>query len=449
MNEALTILILLEGVILGWHSARRLGLLAPPTIYIGFLTIDFAVFAEIFLARLDKSNFTFTAMPWSDFGPIYSQVGWLYSLLIFLGWVSTIGLKRYSKTHPDFSEQIWKIFPWLRQHISLLLFFGGVFVFGIEVFHLWDINLKILWQNQIYLTINNPVSAGVNTLPGRLIHLALRPLGLFLVAISVFLFLNRRRGWGTLFLMLSVYPFIIALAQNSRWAPLYVFSAALIFLFFGGGKRYFFPILLSVVLGFITFLKVLVGRNTPFQGIAGISKTLSLVFSRFDVQSQAWIFGFFFNIFQGAQGIANAFLIHPVYPEKYKLLSFSPTISAIDHFDRIVGTYLIKITPVVPMNTYAEAYFFGAVYFLFLCLVLVGWLRVMTRLFLRKDLLGTAFAIFSYWVMFYISQYPVRNSMRFIYFSLLSGIILNRLAIYKTRADNLTPKNGEQPGGEI
>ncbi len=445
MNEAITILVLVEGVILGWHSARRLGLLSPATVYIGFITIDFAIFAEIFWGRLDKSNFTFTAMPWPDFSAAYPQVVWLSALLILLGWLATLGLKRQAKTPmPDFFQQIWQMFPRLRQYVSLLLFLLALFVFGMEIFHLWDIDLNILWKNQTYLTINNPVSAGLDTLPGRLIHLALRPLGLLLVAISVFLFVNRRRDWGILFLLLSIYPFLIALAQNSRWAPLYVFSAGLIFLFFGGIKRYFLPILLSGILGFIAFLKVLVGRNTPFQGLSGISDTLSLVFVQFDVQLRRWALGFFLNIFQGAQNIANAFLIHPTYPERYKLLSFSPTISAIDHFDKIVGTYLIKIAPVVPMNTYAEAYFFGAFYFLFLCLILTVWLRAMTQLFLRKDLIGTAFAIFSYWVTFYISQYPVRNSMRFIYFSLLIGMIINStLAIRKTRTDNLAQEGNE------
>ncbi len=86
----------------------------------------------------------------------------------------------------------------------------------------------------------------------------------------------------------------------------------------------------------------------------------------------------------------------------YKLLSFSPAISAIDHFDRVMAIGLVKITSVVPMNAYSEAYFFGAPYFLFLLLVLMIWLRTMTQLSFRRDLIGTAFMVFSYWAMFYL-----------------------------------------------
>jgi len=419
MNELLVGLILSGGLILGWLVARKAGFLAPASVYIWFMNMDLALFLCIHFAHLDRSNFAFTAMPWPPFDSVLQPTAMIYGVLIFSGWLSALKLRKRmipAQSSPRMMAALSRFAG--KGSFSTLPIFLFI-VLWMEVFHLWDIDKSLLWQNQTYLTIVNPDSAGIDTLLGRLIHFSLRPLGLLLVGAGTFFWAQRRRKTATLFFLLSIYPFLLALAQNSRWAPLYIACVLVVNIFIGTVKRSFHSVIIWGILGLLVFLKVLIGRSTPYQGLAGTVDVFRIIFS--NSQPERWILGFFLNVFQGAQNLANAFLLRPGFPEIYKQLSFSPTISAIDHFDEIVNVYQVKIAPVVPMNAYAEAWLFGKPYFLFLTAILVIWLRTMTKLFLRRDAIGTAFSIFSYWIIFYISQYAIRNSMRLIYLSLLIG----------------------------
>lgn len=424
----IAVLVLSVGLILGWLVGRKTGYLAPASVYIWFMNIDLASFILIATGRLNESYREFTAMPWPPFDAVVRPTVVIYGILILAGWISAAKLQK-RKMPFQTTQKFWRAFSSMNSNFILVFLFV---VLCIEMFHFMDINKSILWRNQEYLAIANPHSAGIDTLPGRVIHFLLPPLGLLLVGASAFFWVYRRKQIAILLFLLSVYPFLLALAENSRWAPLYVFAALTVFLFLGGIKRYFLLVLFDWMFGFLLFFKVLIGRNTPYQGLAGTFDIFALMFSGFEFER--WTIGFFLNIFQGAQSLANAFLIHPQYPESYKLLSFSPTISAIDHFDKVMNVYMVKIAPVVPMNAYSEAYFFGWLYFLLLLLILIAWLRMMTKLFLRRDEIGTAFTVFSYWIIFYISQYPVRNSMRLIYLSLLIGILVNRKLSVKSKS---------------
>lgn len=425
----IALLVLSVGLILGWLVGRKTGYLAPASIYIWFMNIDLAFFILIATERINESYREFTAMPWPPFDATVRTTVVIYGILILAGWISVVKLRK-RKMPFRATQTFWRAFsPMMNSNFILAFLFV---VLCMEIFHFMDINKSILWRNQEYLTIAKPYSAGIDTLPGRLIHFLLRPLGLLLIGASAFFWVYRRKQIAILLFLFSIYPFLLAFAGNSRWAPLYAFAASMVFIFLGGIKRYFLLVLFDWILGFLLFLKVLIGRDTPYQGLAGTFDIFALVFSKLD-EFERWTIGFFLNIFQGAQSLANAFLIHPQYPENYKLLSFSPTISAIDHFDKVMNVYMVKIAPVVPMNAYGEAYFFGLPYFLLLLLILIAWLRMMTKLFLRRDEIGTAFTVFSYWLIFYISQYPVRNSMRLIYLSLLLGILANKKFSVKSK----------------
>lgn len=431
MNELIAGLVLFCTIFFGWSVARKTGFFSPASIYVWFLNVDLALFLLIVFARLEKTNYTFTAMPWPSFATVLFPTMMIYVVLILAGWLSVFRLRK-QKTSVQMNFKTGVVFPYfVRRNFFLILILFLLLILYMEVYHFLDIDRAILWQNQKYLTIANPNSAGIETVMGRLIHFLLRPLGLLLVSAGTFFWVRHRQRTAALFFLLSIYPFLFALAENSRWAPLYIAGMLAVILIFGEIKRYYFSLVFFGSLGFLVFLKVLVGRNTPYQGLGGTVEVLRIIFS--DFQLGRWTAGFFLNIFAGAQSLANALLIGPQYPDVYKLLSFSPTISALDHFDKIVNIYVVRITPVVPMNTYSEALFFGVPYFLFLLVILIAWLRTMTRLSFRRDTIGTAFMVFSYWAIFYLSQYPVRNSMRLIYLSLLIGVLVNGILSTKAR----------------
>lgn len=395
---------------------------SPASVYIWFMMIDLAIFLWIVEMQPNRADYTFTAMPWPLFDSVVLQTVLLQGTLLCAGFLSSVNMRGLHKkiyTIPDVQVAIPKS---IRGN---LLFITEIFLIAtvlLEIYHLWDVDVSILWSNTDYLTINNPDTAGIDTLLGRIIHFLLRPLGLILVGVGAFWATRRRWGFAVLFLFVSVYPFLVAFAQNSRWAPLYLGVALIIVAYFDGIKKNWLFLFSGGVVTFLLFLKVLIGRGTTYQGLGGTDKIFSLIFS--DFQILKWIVSFFLNTFLGVQGIANAFLRNPHYPEVYKFLSFAPTISALDGFDRIREVYQIKLAPVVPMSSYAEAYFFGPAYFIFLLLILTYWLRYMTKLARRGDMFGTAFTAFSYFAIFYLSQYAVRNSMRLIYISLVIGWVI-------------------------
>jgi hypothetical protein len=438
MTEMISVLVLIVGIILGWIVAHKLGLFAPASIYIWFMDADLALFLLIIYGHLDRDDYNFTAMPWPlAFKEVLVPTTLIYGILIIIGFISVFNLqKRKGWKQIYFKFNFPRI---LKRNFSFIVIITFIIILILEIFHFWDIDKSLFWQNNVYLLLNNPDSVGINTLLGRLMHFLLRPLGLLLISAATLFWLRHRIQTTILFALLSIYPFLLALAQNSRWAPLYFAAILLIIIVINPKKHIRFLIFVSF-LTFLIFLKVLIGRNTPYQGLSGTIEIFRLIFSNF--QFFKYVVSFLFNIFQGAQNLANTFLIYPEYRFLYKILSFSPTISAIDNFDKIMDANVVMINFFVPTNAYAESYFFGIPFFILMLIILFIWLRTMTKLYLRGDILGIVFTVFSFWMIFNLSQYPVRNSMRFIYISLLLGILVNNTFVKNKRKykNNISPE---------
>lgn len=107
------------------------------------------------------------------------------------------------------------------------------------------------------------------------------------------------------------------------------------------------------------------------------------------------------------------------YTELYKVLSFLPTVDAIDGFQAEKLTSEQRILDFIPFNSFGEAWLFGPVYFVLFWLILVFaaylaagsskyggvWTLLLSGLFI----IGWVFA----------SQYPIRNSLRYFYLIML------------------------------
>ncbi len=424
MNDVLAFSVVIAGCFLWWITSRHVGALSPASFYIGFMVVDLAFFELICFLGLDSSDIKFTAMPWPDFEPVFAKTVLVYGGLIVAGAVSVVGLRRNGRQDNEAKGS----FPAARNAWRPLLpFFLGfsILVFLAEILHIIEIDWDVFWKNDQYLLLNSPVLAGVETLHGRLIHFALRPIGLLMVASATFHYLQRRRGLAIWLMLLSVYPFLLALAQNSRWAPVYIAGIVAILLSFGRKRKHFIYAAAWGGVVFLLMIKVLVGRNTPYQGLGNFWEVISVVFANMN-QLGFWVAGVFMNVFQGAQNFANSLLLAPYFPVQYKLVSLMPTISAIDHFDTIKEVCLVKITPFVPMNAYSETFLFGPGYFAFFIFVVMLWLRVVSKLFIDKSGLGVAISVFACWIILGLSQYPVRNYFRFLILSLLIGWIAIR-----------------------
>ena len=427
MEEILSIFLLMLGVGTACYISFKLGFLAPVSVYLWFLVIDIGLFFVIYFNNLSRADFTFTAMPWPDFGEVFLQTTIVHTLLLLLGALSSLGIRKAratSKNNQIISDTLSKMkanFGIQNKNMQFILFFYILFVVFIEIYHFIELDKTVFLSNNTYLMLVNPSSAGFITPIGRLAHLLLPFLGLILVALANYFWFNRSWILSGMIFVLSIYPFLMVFAQNSRWAPLYPMGSVAIGLIFG--KRKLEKLLTIITMGFISFalfLKVLVGRGTSYQGLLGTWEIFRLISS--DEQAARFLRSIPFNIFQGTQNFANTLILAPEYPTAYKLLSFSPTISLIDNFARQV-IHTAKITPVVPINAYGEAYHFGFAFFAALLFIFFVWLRYVTIAHLKGGIIGSAISLAAYWVIFYISQYPLRNSMRFIYISLLVTLI--------------------------
>ncbi len=305
MNGLTAGLVLVGGLLLGFLVGRRTGFFSPSSVYIWFMDLDLALFTYIAFAHLDKSNFTFTAMPWPPFDTVVLPTVLMYAVLIVAGWLSAWNLDKATAPAAAAPKVRLVIPAFVRRNLSLLMVAFFIVVFWMEVYHFWDMDKSVFWQNSRYLSIANPTTAGINTLAGRLIHFALPPLGLVLASAGTFFWVRQRRHTAALFFILCIYPFLLALAENSRWAPLYVACVLAIIIFFESIKKYILTVIIGGVAGFLLFLKVLIGRNTPYQGLGGTAQIFALVFSEF--RFWPWLISFFLNILQGAQSVANAF----------------------------------------------------------------------------------------------------------------------------------------------
>jgi hypothetical protein len=445
MTETIAGIVLIVGMILGFIVARKYGLLSPASVYIWFMIIDLVIFLIIAYGHLNKADFTWTAMPWPPFDGVILPVTLIYAILMPLGWISVLGLHK-PEAPSQVLEGMLKSLPRLRKNFTFLVAAFLLLVLWIEIVDFWEIDKGLFWRNNVYLLLNDPGSVGIHSLVGRMSHYLQRPIGLLLVSAGAFFWVRGRRLTGGLFFLASIYPLLMAVAENSRWAPLLVLGGVAVMAFFGNIRRHLPAMAAGSLFGLVLFVKVLIGRNTPYQGLGGTFDVFRVILA--DLQLQRWGIGFFLNIFEGAQSLANSLLMHPTFPINYAVLSFSPTISAIDHFDRIMPSAVRLITPIVPMNVYSEAWFFGPPYFLFLVIVVLVWLRLMTKLFLRKDAIGIAFSIYSYGLIFFMSQYAVRNTMRWLYFSLLIGILVDTALSAKPRTQAEEPAAPPTPGEE-
>lgn len=392
------------------YVIRQTGFFSPIGFFSFFVATDVLIYYLIINNLIEVDKFSALPIPNAD----YFKYGYIFSAwLIFLAVVASIklapsyiGIRKNILT--VFSYQ-FKYFETVKVQYFYLGFCWAAFLF--EVMHFILIDKSLLWSNDTYLLIANPTNLGLMSVASKMLHFILPFIGLFSFAGFSYWKIRRKIVLANASLILALYPFIWALAQNSRWAPLFLVVAFIIF-FFNKRQILTFSNLLFFSFLLLVFLKVLIGRNTSYQGIAGIIPTLAMI--SFDELNKI-IFGMLSNLFQGAQNFANAAQVEPIYSQSYMLLALSPFISAIDGYENIRQSNQVMINLFAPINAFAEVWHFGFVYISVFSVGIIFWLRQTTKLWLRdKDLLSFILLLQSYFVIFALSQYSTRTTWRII-----------------------------------
>jgi len=424
VEQLVSIFVIFLCISLALNISFKTNLGSPASVFAWFATLNIIVYLYIVLRKTDIASLadlrSFTALPWSvELRSAFMSTLVIHALLVISAWVAI--RKMQLENHPMYLKTQFN--TWLKFASNTFIIIPLYsFSFFLEVWHFIEIDKSVLIYHINYVPFpGQPEYWGISTLFGHIAHLFIARLGVILVALASYLWVNKQKSLAAAGFVLCLYPFVLVFSQNSRWAPLYVLTSVLVWYYIRSDWKKWYLWLWGMVSALV-YVKVMIGRQIFVQGIAGIDDVLRVMLSNI---GWSWFRALIFNIFQGATGFANAVLIHPTYPAIYKLLSFAPTISAVDGFRQVRTLYEVRITPFNPINSYGEAFYFGIFYFIVLLGIVIVWLRTATRMYLRGGAIGVVFQGVSYWITFYLSQYPIRNTVRIIYIMLFLSILYN------------------------
>jgi hypothetical protein len=292
--------------------------------------------------------------------------------------------------------------------MSLLVFalFSGLYVVS-------SLGFKTLLQYEGYGSIKDLMTIYSGNMIGLIIASSFRIASMVLVIVTVYRYGERAYGYCLAALIPISISVGVGLAESSRISSVYFGIAAIGF--FMTKKK-----ILAAVFGLATILSVaysLEARSHSSLGLMHVPEYVSLALGRDNAVEDVLT-----NVAAG-QFITSA-SIRMGYPEgystTYKILSFSPTLTAMDGFQKVKATDEQRAASWIPFNAFAEAYMFGPVYYVILWCILGGAALAVNSAASRSRLLYLVLVgLFCLgWV--YATQYNVRNSLR--YFYLIIGI---------------------------
>jgi len=356
------------------------------------------------------------------------EVSYFYAATFLICFISLWGLSK-PKNQIDiqanflqsYEEKFRRLF-YQKSPLYAFILISILFTF-LVLWHLNQVDFQVLWENKSYLKISNPNGIGLHSPVLQFFHTALGLIGLFSFTFFALSIRNKLYIPALIFFLFGAYAFVFKLAGNSRWAAVMILVMPPFF-FNTKNIRMILLCASSFFVGVITYRMVLYGRGEYYQG-------LSMVFHNFEhIYTSIWEEGFISqdfleysltNLLAGAKDLALAIQMAPLsYPEIYKILSFSPLLSAIDGYDIIRKLYQHKLTSYMPFNFYAELYFFGWKYWVFAFVIYTLGLRVMNKAALNYGLMGYLLSLPGLFCFFVMQQYSIRTYFRYF----LASIIL-------------------------
>jgi hypothetical protein len=296
-------------------------------------------------------------------------------------------------------------------------------IFVLTCYHALITKMKWIYSYDKYLILRDPNYYGVSDIFGSIIIQNISLIGL-IASVCIAGYIGKKISISKLICsFVFVYSFFFQIINLSRWAPLYLILLSLFLLLRNQGRDKLKARLLCLFSIVIYFL-IIMGRDSESFGFSSI---FAIDLSGLE-SLQVLLINLIGNIFGGVIVFAHTLTLWPAkYPILYKLLSFSPLPSFIDNFSSIRDAQ-VRINVYGPYNSIAEAYWFGANYFVVFnafvatCVYYVErfWWKVKN---LNKGIYKGYFAFFLMtFAFFMINQYPLRNSLRWLVLSLLISL---------------------------
>jgi hypothetical protein len=386
---------------------RRVGI-SPGFIVSSMLAISIQTFISIEYVKSTKAVVGLSTSHSYKFQSSYANVElkallW-YAFFFTLVFIATILGSKRAKFKPS---GLTRARLHNRPVIAILL--------ALTCYHALITKMKWIYSFDEYLILRDPNYYGVSDMFGSLIIYNVSLIGL-LASILTVGYVGKSISTGkVLCSIIFLYNLSFQFINLSRWAALYLGFISLL-LFLRNHRRDKAKAFLISILSIVIYYLIMVGRERFETNLTGFS-TFELLF----INSIA-------NIFGGVIVFAHTLTLSPAtYPSLYKFLSFSPLPSIIDNFSSIRDAQ-VRINKYGPYNSIAEAYWFGANYFLaFFAFVATCVFYIEKFWWKAKNLnFGTYKAysafIFLTFSFFMINQYPLRNSLRWLFLSFLISL---------------------------
>lgn len=218
------------------------------------------------------------------------------------------------------------------------------------------LNWDVAWSNSEYLLMAGRNGLSVKNGLTQTIHSMNTLFGLLSTLMLAFFLYSGKKALALAIFPVVAWHFFFQLAGHSRYSAFYLitFAAAGFVL----SRRTSLLALLCVVAGLATLVSMLGGRNSEEHGFASVAKYGANISERLEDDPM----GSVANIFEGAFVTSEYFARSFQYADKYKNLSLSPLLSAMDGYEAIREQNEERLAAVVPAGAVIEVLSFGAGY---------------------------------------------------------------------------------------
>ncbi|GAB4033244.1 hypothetical protein GCM10028809_34190 [Spirosoma gilvum] len=336
-----------------------------------------------------------------------STVNFFYGILLVTSIISTFGITKQAENNKLEIPNI------LYKFINYFIITN----FILFIFFIVNIDISILERNNQYLTLSDVKKLGIQSNILILFHRSLTINGIACMFFYVLLnSTNRYHIVKYISLSIGFFCLLFQLSNNSRSAGLicagYLLGTVVTH---KSGWLKVFKISIMAILIIYSYSAVLAGRNKIHQGFSEIFSNLHDS-NLNELLKEGFILE---NLFGGAWIFYIGQNMGGNYPDTYKILSFSPTPSSIDNFDKYLK-FQHRINVFVPYSSNLEVYMFGIQYIVIYFLIIYITLRFLNLMVSRNRNIGYILCMPAYLFFIANQQYPLRNYFRFF---LLSGVM--------------------------
>ncbi len=360
------------------------------------------IYGLVLIGRIDDS-----IVP----GPVYSSVSFddgvftpagitavlTFALAVFAG---TYGRSRIATTSLEAISARIQLPP----VISVVLIWSALLM---SFYLLYELGVETLLSYSGYGTISDLGARFADNPLGKVFAGIYRPIIILLIADATIKY--NERQWGIVVAAMAPISiaFVIGLAEGSRVTALYllIFAGCSYVI---GNRRASLMTLVPIV------LSLAYAREARSYNVLGLSYVLEYLIAAL---KSDFLAGLITNISAGH--LVTSASVEAARPELYsfdfKILSYLPSLGAIDGFQIVRSSNEQRLARNFPFNAFGESWAFGLPYYCFLWTILFFSAKVtVDSARFGSTFYAVANAIFIYGFLS-ATQYPVRNVFRYFY----------------------------------